>query len=582
MNRPNVSGRNLRVRGLSKKGVSRGALLVLSLLSACAASDFGQDDQGRTSSFRPTGAFGAYLEGRFAAKRADLDVAADKLAVAARDSGIPEVLNQAFIAALLAGRGDAAAMAEKLPDNPVAQLVLADRAAQAGRWDEAETRFAGLSPQGITQVLRPLLVGWAQQGAGRTSAALATLQPYYDNGRLRGVMALHAAMIADIGGQTGDAARLYRLAQVEYGSLNLRLGVVLASWQARTGYGGEAQRILAEVAGNGELAMSRAALEADVSNRAVRTATDGIAETYLAMGATLHQQNANDTAQILLQLSLVMRPDLTAARLLLADVLETAKRPAAALEALKPVRSSDPLAAVVQLRRAMILDVLGQTAEGTALLEDLARTYPDRPEPLSQAGDMLRRKSRFAEAVTTYDRAVARLGTPSRANWPLFYERGVAYERSGDWARAESDFEYALKLAPDQPAILNYLGYAWVERNVNLDRARQMIQRAVDQQPNDGSFVDSLGWVLLRRGDAVGALKNLQHAVTLQSEDPVINGHLGDALAASGRWREAEFQWRRALTLKPDAEDEKRIVAKLATLPKPAVTRVAEPARPAR
>jgi Flp pilus assembly protein TadD len=369
---------------------------------------------------------------------------------------------------------------------------------------------------------------------------------------------------------------------VEYGSLNLRLGVVLASWQARTGYGGEAQRILGEVAGSGELAMTRAALEADVSNRAVRNAVDGIAETYLAMGATLRQQNATETAQILLQLSLSMRPDLTAARLLLADVLETAKRPAAALEALRPVTASDPLVAVVQLRRAMIEDVLGQTAEATALLEDLARTYSDRPEPLAQAGDMLRRKSRFAEAVTVYDRAVARLGTPSRANWPLFYERGVAYERSGDWTRAESDFQYALKLAPDQPSILNYLGYAWVERNQNLDQARQMIQRAVDQQPNDGAFVDSLGWVLLRRGDAAGALKNLQHAVELQSEDPVINGHLGDALAANGRWREAEFQWRRALTLKPDANDEKRIVAKLDSLPKPGATRVAEPARPGR
>ena len=568
--------------GLHKRRVSRGALLVVSLLSACAASDFGTDDQGRTSSFRPTGAFGAYLEGRFAAKRADLDVAADKLAEAARDSGLPEVRNQAFIAALLAGRGDASAMAEGLPDNPVAQLVLADRAAKAGRWEEAEARFAGLQPQGITQVLRPLLVAWAQSGEGRTSAALATLQPYYDGGRLRGVMALHAAMIADIGGQTVDAARLYRLAQVEYGSLNLRLGVVLASWQARTGYGGEAQRILNEVAGNGELAMSRLALEADIANRTVRTATDGIAETYLAMGATLRQQNANETAQILLQLSLSMRPDLTAARLLLADVLEAAKRPGAALDALKPVADSDPLVAVVQLRRAMLEDVLGQTGEATALLEDLARRYPDRPEPLAQAGDMLRRKNRFAEAVTVYDRAVARLGTPSRVNWPLFYERGVAYERSGDWPRAESDFEYALKLAPDQPSILNYLGYAWVERGENLDRARQMIQRAVEQQPDDGAFVDSLGWVLLRRGDAAGALKNLQHAVELQSEDPVINGHLGDALAANGRWREAEFQWRRALTLKPDPEDEKRIVAKLAALPQAGTTRLAEPARPTR
>ncbi len=559
------------------RSFSRTTLLVLSMLSACAANDFGLGDGARPSTFKPTGAFGAYLEGRFAAQRSDLDVAADKLGQAARDSGLRDVTNQAFIAAVLAGRPDAAKLAESLPDSPVAQLVLADEAARAGRWDDAEARFSGLSPQGITQVLRPLLVAWAQAGAGRTAAAIGTLQPYFDAGQLRGVMGLHAALIADLGGQTVDADRLYRLAQVEYGALNLRLGVVLASWQARTGYVTEAQRVIREIASGGELGMSRLALEADVSNRAVRSASDGIAETYLAMGATLRQQNANDTAQILLRLALTMRPGLTAARLLLADIQDAARRPRAALDTLQAVPSSDPLAAVVQLRMAALQDSLGQSDEATSLLENLARQYPDRPEPLSMAGDIMRRKNRFQDAVPLYDRAIARLGTPVRINWPLFYERGVAYERAGDWARAESDFEYALRLAPDQPNVLNYLGYAWIERNENLDRARQMIQRAVDARPNDGSFIDSLGWALLRRGDAVGALKNLQRAVELQSEDPVINGHLGDALAAMGRWREAEFQWRRALTLKPDAPDAERINAKLATLPVASPTRVASP-----
>lgn len=571
--------------GLGRVGrtSSRGALLVLSLLSACAANDFGVDDSGRTSSFKPSGAIGAYLTGRFAVQHADLDVAAERLERAARESGVLEVANEAFIAAVQAGRPEAVTLAAGLPGNPVAQLVLADADAKAGHWDEAEARFAGLPAQGITQVLRPLLVAWAQAGAGRTAAAIGTLQPYFETGRLRGVMALHAAAIADLGGQTADAARLYRLAQVEYGALNLRLGVVLASWQARSGFVGEAQRTIGEVAGGGgELGMARLGLEADVVNRAIPRATDGIAEAYLAMGATLRQQNSPETAQVLLRLALSMRPDFTAARLLLADiqdgdVQEGRRRPQVALETLKALSNGDPLAPVVQLRMAALDDELGQSEAATSLLEGLARQYPDRPEPLAAAGEILRRKGRFQEAIAVYGRAIGRLGTPSRANWPLFYERGVAYERAGDWRRAESDFEYALQLAPDQPSVLNYLGYAFADRNENLERARQMIQRAVDQQPNDASFVDSLGWVMLRGGDATGALKNLQHAVELQSEDPVINGHLGDALAATGRWREAEFQWRRALTLKPDADDAQRITAKLAALPG-GRTRVAQPA----
>ena len=201
------------------------------------------------------------------------------------------------------------------------------------------------------------------------------------------------------------------------------------------------------------------------------------------------------------------------------------------------------------------------------MLESLAREYPDRSEPLTLAGDVLRRKGRFDDAIALYDRAIARVGTPTRSAWPMFYERGIAHERAGRWPQAESDFEFALQLAPDQPSVLNYLGYAWTERNQNLDRARDMIQRAVTLRPNEGAFIDSLGWVQLRQGDGPGALKNLERAVELQPEDAVVNGHLGDALALVGRWREAEFQWRRALTLKPEPEEQQRINARLNALP---------------
>ena len=550
-----------------RQSAARTGLLAFALLVTCAASDFGEDDASGVSHFQPTGAFGAYLTGRFAMQQADYGLAADKLAMAARDFGLREVTSQAFLAAVMAGRPDAERLAAGLPDNAVAQLVLADADARAGRWDDAEARYAGLPQQGITQVLRPLLVAWAQQGAGRTQAALGTLQPLVDGGRLRGVMSLHAGLIADLGGQKADAERLYRQARVEYGALNLRLGVVLASWQARQGFVNEAQETVHALAGAGELAMARPALEADAASLAVRNATDGIAEAYLAMGATLRQQNAGDMAQIVLRLALSMRPDFTAARLILADILDAGRHGEAALAILAPVPESDPLTAVVRLRQAAIEDGLRKPDEAARTLEELAKQYPDRPEPLALAGDILRRKNEFAAAVVMYDRATERLGAPNVSNWPLFYERGVAHERAGQWPLAEADFKYALQLAPDQASILNYLGYAWADQGRNLDEARKMIERAVELRPNEGSFVDSLGWVMLRQGDAPGALRQLERAVELEPEDGSINGHLGDALAAAGRWREAGYEWRRALTLKVEPEDVTRINAKLATLP---------------
>lgn len=273
----------------------RSALLVLSLLTACAASNLSSDGSEYTSHFKPTGAFGDYLTGRFAAQGTDLDLAAQKLELAMKaDGNVPEVVTQAFIAATLAGRPDAAQLAAQLPDNPLAQLVLANVDARDGHWIQAELRFAALPQQGLTQVLRPLLVAWAEAGQGRTDAALNVLTPFVEGQRYRGVYALHAAVIADLGGRSSDAARLYRIAVQDYGPMNLRLGEIIASWEARQGNAVEARSTIAELAGvNSELAIARPGLEANMGAPVVRNATDGIAEAYLALAATLHQQGSD-------------------------------------------------------------------------------------------------------------------------------------------------------------------------------------------------------------------------------------------------------------------------------------------------
>ncbi len=548
----------------------------LSLIAAavllCAANDAGLDDAALSSTYAPTGAFAAFLAGRNAAQGADLDVAAEQFErVLEHDKTNPEITQQAFLAALMADRPEAAQLAERLPGNQVAQLLLADREAAAGRWDAAEARYAALPHQGVSDVLRPLLVAWARQGAGRTDAALAGMQPLLDGPRYRGVFALNAALIADQGGKLAEAAALYRTAQAEYGVPNLRLGQILASWQARQMRLPEAQRTLREMAaGNGDLAMALPALEAAASAPAVPRATDGIAEVYLAMAATVRQQNATEMAQVLLQLALRLRPDFTAARLLMADIQDNAKRTDAALRTLQPVASDDPLASIVRLRRAALLDAAGRHADAAALLESLAREHPDRPEPLTQLAAGLRRRSQFAEAAAVFDRAIARLPALRPTDWALLYERAVALDRAGDWDRAERDLERALQLAPEQPYVLNYLAYSWTERGSHLDRVRGMLERAVALRPEDGSIVDSLGWALLRAGDVAGGVRNLERAVELQPEDATINGHLGDAYLAAGRVREAEFQWRRALNRNPEPDEERRIRARLDALPMPA------------
>ena len=547
---------------------SRVALLALAVLAGTGAGDYGPDPADGTSTFIGTGAFGDYLQGRFAAQEADLPVAADQLEAALTlEPGVPEVANQAFIAAVLAGRPDAVRMASSLPDNPVARLLLSDWEAKAGRWRNAAHGFDTL-PGGssMVQALQPLLVAWAQLGDERPGDAVTTLQTALASGRNRPVLTLHLALVSDVAGRADDAGRFYRAVRAEYGGLNLRLGQILASWAARSGDLAGAEAIDADLAAaDGELAMVHAGGAG--AGPAVRNAADGIAEVYLAMAGAVRQQNAPDLAQVLLRLALDMRPDFTPARLLLAEIQDAAKQPGAALDTLAAVDAADPLAPVVVVRRAALQDALDQDAAAVAALETLAAEHPDRPEPLAVLGDILRRRNRLPDAVHAYDRAIARIGTPSRANWGLFYERGVALERAGEWPRAEADFLFALDLSPDQPSVLNYLGYAWADQHRNLDRARGMIERAVQLRPEEGSYIDSLGWVMLLQGDVPGALRNLERAVSLMPEDSTINGHLGDALFAAGRKREAGFQWRRALNLQPDPPELERLKTRLRELP---------------
>lgn len=512
-----------------------------------------------------TGAPGAYLSGRFAASEGDMSKATDLFLKGLKtDPGNPDLQVQAFIAALLAGRPEAASLAGQMPGNPMAQLLLADEDAKAGRWSSAENRFAAMVRQGPILLMQPLLVAWSQQGAGHTDAALATLKPLVDGQRFRGGYALHAALIADLGGRQADANRLYKIAEADSGGQNLQLARMLASWNVRQGRVPEAQQAFSNLQDNSsDIAISIPALYSAAGHRQVRNATDGMAESYLALAGALRGQDSNDLALVLLRLALELRPDLTVARLLMADILDTNKHSDVALDTLKPVAADDPLIAVVRLRQAALSDKIGDHDAALKLLDDVAAKNPSRPEPLAMRGDILRGQKQFPEAVAAYDAAIAKIGKPTKANWPLFYERGIALERSQDWPRAEADLQHALALSPDEPYVLNYLGYSWTEQGKNLPRAHQMIARAVEQRPNDGSIVDSLGWVTLRQGNVTEAVKLLERATELQPTDATVNYHLGDAYWAAGRKLQAQFQWRRSLTLSPEPEDVPKLEAKL-------------------
>ncbi len=201
------------------------------------------------------------------------------------------------------------------------------------------------------------------------------------------------------------------------------------------------------------------------------------------------------------------------------------------------------------LRRADRLD------EATGELRTLAETFPDTLRFRVALGDTLMQQDRFAEARDAYDLAIAGFETDIPTQWPTYFQRAIAAHKLGDWPAAEAGFRKALELSPEQPTVLNYLGYSLVERREKLDEALNMIERAVAARPDRGYIVDSLGWVLYRLGRYDEAVVQMERAVELDPVEPILNDHLGDTYWAVGRKREAEFQWSRALSFITDDTD---------------------------
>jgi len=549
----------------------RGLLLAVALLSACGAA--GSPAPATTAVQaalppEPAGVFGAYLSGRFAQSETDTGTAADRLLDALRrDPDAPELVTRAFIASVLDGRADAQRLARRLPDNPAAQLLLIGAEVQAGRYERAEQLVRALPRQGPSAVLSPITLAWVQQGRGQTDQAMATLRPLAEAGRLRSIHALHLALIADVAGRSRDAERYARMALAESSETSVRLLQLAGGILVRTGREAEAMRPMEDL-GRGLTdfalaASTEAGRRALLAGRGVASPAEGIAEAQLAMAAALRGQGGGEASLVLARLSLRLRPNFAPTLLLIAEHYADERHPETALTVLEGVPAGDPLARVVALRRATLLNRMDRAAEAEAAFRALAAEAPEAPQPYARMGDMFRTRSRWPEAVAAYDGAIERLGTPRASDWTLFYARGIANERATRWPRAEADFQRALELSPEQPYVLNYLAYTWVEMGKNLAEARRMLERAVELRPNDGNIVDSLGWALFKLGDIPAAVRWLERAVELEPRNSVINDHLGDAYWAAGRRNEARFQWQRALTTEPEAEEIPKIEAKL-------------------
>jgi len=550
-----------RPRERAQTGSRALASLVLAVGLALCVQDRPQAAEAGTEDI-----IGPFFAGGVAGHRGDASVAADFLVdLAGRVPPSPDVLEPAMMAAISAGRvGQALPLAQMLEDlepggDETATLLLLADAARNADWETASRETAALPERDFSATRRRMLGAWTALPLRGVDVALEVLAPMAEQRGLASLHDLHRAALLDVADDP-RAAEAYTAALEAHRPPSGRVLLLASNYLARHGKPEEAQALLREqlAAGRGNATLT-AVLEELRDGKAqepmIGTAAEGISEVFLQIGSALAEERPGEQALREARLALYAAPANRSAKLLLGEVLSRLGRHAEAVAAYDALLDDPRYGTVAALARADALAAGERVEDALAAYDRIAAQRPDDPEPVMRRGNLLRWERRFEESVEAYDQTVARLGSDiHNSDWPLFYFRGISNERVGNWDEAEADFRKALELNPEQPQVLNYLGYSWVEQKRNLGEALSMLERAVEQRPRDGYIVDSLGWAFYRLGRFEEAVEQLERAVELEPGQAVINDHLGDAYWRVGRLREARTQWRRTLSLGEDPD----------------------------
>jgi tetratricopeptide (TPR) repeat protein len=421
---------------------------------------------------------------------------------------------------------------------------------------------------GVSKLFGQMAVAWAELGRGQSSDAMAAFDTLASTPSLEAFGLYHKALaLASVGDYEGADSILSGEAAGPIGVM--RRGVIAhVQILSQLERNPDALALLDRAFGNApepSLDGLRARLAAGepIPFDIVRNATDGLAEVFFTI-ATAVSADADESYTLLYaRAATALRPDHVDAQLLAAGLLERLDQPDLAAEAYAAIPVGDGAHYAAEIGRADSLRAAGKTEAAIEVLQALTRDYPDLASVHVALGDAMRREERWDEAVTSYSRALDLAGDPQPNDWPLWFSRGIAQERLGNWDAFESDMRQAIALSPDQAQVLNYLGYSFVDRGINLDEALPMIERAVALEPESGYIIDSLAWAYFRLGRYADAVAPMEKASLLEPVDPIVTDHLGDVYWAVGRQREARFQWHRALSFEPEEKEATRIRRKL-------------------
>ena len=524
----------------------------------------------------PDSEVGLYLAAAEAEREADYP-AASALLGRLLDAHADDIRlrRRAFLAALAAGEAERtvahAAALRQAGDTalPIAPMAEAIAALADGRADEARDLLDGVDAVGLERFALPFVQAWTRMADGDVPGAMVALEQAGLPSGTEGLLleqAAHILLLAD--DPTGAETKLLAMAATP-DALPVSSKRLLARVWTEQGRAGEARDLLSRASdgAQGESLLLAADIAALTAGRTLPPMLSDPAQG-LALALQTIGRFAQRQSQLMAlryhRLALMLDPAQDLAWLGVGGILQDRQQYVQSNLALEEVSATSPFRIEARMEVIANLQASGDGPAAILAARALADEAPRRYEPLMQLGTIHRMGEDWEAAIEAYDEAIARVPTPEREHWRLFYFRGIAHERAKHWDAAEADFQQALALEPEQPFVLNYLGYSWVEQGRNLAEAKAMIKRAVAREYDNGAIVDSLGWVLYRIGEYEEAVGELERAVQLEPQDPVINDHLGDAYWMVGRKVEAQFQWKRVLNLEPEPDLEAVVLRKLA------------------
>ena len=548
------------------------AVVALGLLNACTDSQMSQKpDETYVQAGSPlpeSRSFsGSYLAGRMAQRIQDWDAAQNYMnAVLTYDSTNTQLLQKTFLLTLGAGQyTKARGLAEKISADPanteIALIFLACEALKRNDFTAAAAYTKKLPDEGFGQYTKPLLDAWTLAGQGKKEEAIARLEK--SAGPNDPTYHMHAGLIEELFGDMNAAADHYKFTME--GGLTLHTALLVANFFDRYGQPEVPKTIYS---GLGKIyPLTSLATPGISEGRVIRpnitSAFEGAGYALFDLATLLYERRAFDSAQIYTSIVQMLVPDAPFVLLMAGDIAALQSQYPKAIANYNDIAENSPLFWLSQMRIAEIYEVDNHPEKTVTLLTALAKNPETHLQAMVSLGDLYRRQEKFDLALAAYDEALAGVGKITVDHWSIIYARGMSLERLNDWSRAEKDLLMALEFQPDNPMILNFIGYSWANQGINLEKALDYTRRAATMRPDDGYILDSYGWALYRNGQFTQALELMEKAVDQVPGDSTILDHLGDAYWQAGRKQEAQFQWQRAHDLSKDEMFKTGVLQKL-------------------